>query len=1593
MGNNLRTRGFTMLELLLGVGILAFLFTIVVVFLDPASILAETRDSTRISELQKLHDVIYLARISNSALLSNVQQNVIYVSLPDTDGDQYCNEYALPVVEAPWNYRCLASVETISNTDGNGWIPVNLSLVAQTQGGETLSRLPVDPKNNEAYFYTYNGGATVGSYSLVVRLESEKYVAQEASADGGLEENNEIFETVPVSYTPETPPETPPPPPLVPPSVTTTSASGITSTGAVLNAQGDPNGGSATGWFRYSTVDPGACSDSFGTRVPSSEGTNLGFGTDPVIFLRSLSGLLPDTIYYFCAIASNSAGSGFGSVLSFITSTPPTPLPNVTTNSASSIDSVSATLNGQANPNGSATTGWFRYSAVDPVTCNDSFGTRVPVLGGTNLGAGSANVPYLQNISSLSSSTTYYFCAIASNAGGTAFGGVFSFATSSASAWTQRNIDTDLYSQFVMDFIYDSVSGKYLAVGQDSASGGPDADAVLWESTDLNSWTQRSIDTSVNQQQAYSIIYANSKYVVGGYDYSVDTTTGDAVVWESPDLINWTKRVVGSGSGLQSALDLLYSSVASKYVVGGRDGSDATVWESSDLVVWIKRSVDTGANSQAIKVLFYNPVAGKYVAAGEDGASGNADAVIWESTDLVTWTQRNVDMASGSQKIDDLVYNLAAAKYVAAGEENVSGSVDAVVWESADLTTWTRHNVATGALNQATWSLVYNPMASEYLAVGYDASLGTSNAVGWTSSNLIDWTQETIDVGSGTQIAGWVFYDSNNGRYLTGSWDDDMAGDPDAVVWERPMQGGGGGNLVPREPTSLFVGYPSAQTGTSNPTSFVYSTPFFSAVYDDPDVGDTATKYRIQITPASDIGYTTPVFDSGAAGTSLIAPCGEGARCGDIFYNGSSLLSEGENYIWRIKFWDAQGGEGVWSSNGTIGMAAETLTARFFVGPGDGVVYASGTPCCNGGTWVTVQGLSVGQFVDSLSGSGWVGRTRSDTPSSYIGIQRGFFPIDTSRLPDNANVQMADLNIYVTSYDNYLSSSDHNYFAVVSGTQASPTVLVTEDYDQAGPMYGAPEGSDQITVGAASASGMLNAWKTWTLNATGLPWVSRTSYTKLAIRDGFDLNTYYQDGKTQFYNYLSENPGINLDPYLEVTYKMPGQPIVTTSPATNISSVSADLNGSANPNGTSTTGWFRYSTSNPGTCNDTFGTRWPPTGGTSLGSGTSPASYDYTTGGLTSQVTYYFCAIASNSLGTGFGDVLSFATTAIAWVQRFIDNSVENQLIADITYDSVGGKYIAAGARESSGVYYATVWESTDLTNWTRRDVNTDVRSFLNSVVYANGKYVGAGFEDISGNYNAVVWESSNLINWTQRNVDTAASIQEIYAIIYANGKYIAAGADGGSPFGANAIVWESGDLISWTKRTVGAQDSWGTSITFANGKYIVGGYMNPGSNGQAVVWESPNLASWTKRTVDAGSGQATRITESIAYFNGKYLAVTWGDYLEGGNEPRGRIFESSDLINWTMHELSASPNQVNDINYRPADGLYVVGGHDGMWEEVLLFESTDLINWTKRTLSSGEADASIESVFYNPSDGKYMAAGYIDSTGGNANAVLWELW
>src|SRR5262249_31290006 len=103
-------------------------------------------------------------------------------------------------------------------------------------------------------------------------------------------------------------------------------------------------------------------------------------------------------------------------------------------------------------------------------------------------------------------------------------------------------------------------------------------------------------------------------------------------------------------------------------------------------------------------------------------------------------------------------------------------------------------------------------------------------------------------------------------------------------------------------------------------------------------------------------------------------------------------------------------------------------------------------------------------------------------------------------------------------------------------------------------------------------------------------------------------------------------------------------PVATTQAASPIAPTSATLNGTGNAHGASTTGWFRYTVSNPGSCDDTFGTRVPASSGQDLGNGTSDIAFSQAITGLTAGTTYYYCAIVASSVGTSYGTLTSFRT-------------------------------------------------------------------------------------------------------------------------------------------------------------------------------------------------------------------------------------------------------------------------------------------------------------------------------------------------------------
>jgi hypothetical protein len=95
-------------------------------------------------------------------------------------------------------------------------------------------------------------------------------------------------------------------------------------------------------------------------------------------------------------------------------------------------------------------------------------------------------------------------------------------------------------------------------------------------------------------------------------------------------------------------------------------------------------------------------------------------------------------------------------------------------------------------------------------------------------------------------------------------------------------------------------------------------------------------------------------------------------------------------------------------------------------------------------------------------------------------------------------------------------------------------------------------------------------------------------------------------------------------------------PVTTTGAATSIGQTSATVTGTVNPNGQSTTYYFRYGTTNA------YGLQTTPA---HAGSGTTPVAVNATLYGLSENATYHYQLVATNSTGTTYGADQTLTTT------------------------------------------------------------------------------------------------------------------------------------------------------------------------------------------------------------------------------------------------------------------------------------------------------------------------------------------------------------
>ena len=199
------------------------------------------------------------------------------------------------------------------------------------------------------------------------------------------------------------------------PTVDSQSTSNVGSQTAQLDAQINPQGADTTCKFQY-VDDSDFMSTGFTgpdvVTVPCDP-QNLGSATSDVSALANISGLQPNTLYDFQAVAHSTGGTIDGGATQFSTG----PAASIDSESASNVGPQTAELDAEINPEGNDTTCEFQYVDDTDFMSSGFTGPNVVTVACNpqDLGAGIGDASTLADISGLTPNTTYDFRAVATN--------------------------------------------------------------------------------------------------------------------------------------------------------------------------------------------------------------------------------------------------------------------------------------------------------------------------------------------------------------------------------------------------------------------------------------------------------------------------------------------------------------------------------------------------------------------------------------------------------------------------------------------------------------------------------------------------------------------------------------------------------------------------------------------------------------------------------------------------------------------------------------------------------------------------------------------------------------------------------------------------------------------------------------------------------------------------------------------------------------------------------------------------------------------------------------------------------------------------
>jgi hypothetical protein len=978
------------------------------------------------------------------------------------------------------------------------------------------------------------------------------------------------------------------------PTVATVAASNVATATAQLNGTVNPNGLSTTYYFEYGT------STSYGTQ---SSVTSSGSGANSLTVNATVSGLTPATMYHYRVVATNSAGTSQGSDMAFTTATAAL-APSAETVAVTNITLTGAQLNGTVNPNGTSTTYYFEYGTTT------SYGTQTTV---TSAGSGTSASSVNAVLSGLIPATVYHYRVVATNSGGTSQGSDLTFttvlrptaitlaATNATLTGAQLNgtvnpngASTTYYFEYGTTTSYGTQTNTAIAGSGTSALG---VNAVLSGLTPTTLYH-------------YRVVATNSVGTIQGSDMTVTTGLGPSAATLA------ATNVTLSGAQLNGTINPNGSSTTYYFEYGTTTGYGAQTTNTSAGSGTSPSSVNTIVSGLTPSSFYHYRV----VAANSVGMSQGSDMTFTTALPPIATTLAATNVTLTGAQLN--------------GTINPNGSSTTYYFEYGTTTgygTQTSSAVAGSGTSALSVNAVMNGLISA--TVYHFRAVATSNT-GSSQGSDMTFTTGTTPVGptavtvaattitiAGAQLNGSV---NPNGSSTTYYFE---YGTTTSYGTQTGSASAGSGTsalslnaIVNGLTSSTLYHYrivATNSTGVSQGSDMTFMTAGVAptvATFAASNVAPTTAQVNGTVNPNG--SSTTYYFEYGTTTSYGTRTSSTGAGSGTTVSSVNSALSGLSPvtvYHYRVV-----------ASNGGGTSQGSDMTFTTALSPTASTLAASS---------VTLTGALLNGAV-SPNGASTTYYFEYGTTASY-GTQTGSASAGSgSRVINYVSAFLSGLTpaalyhyrVVATNSGGTSQGNDTTFATVLSPT--ATTILATNLSLTTAQVNGA------VNPNGASTTyyfeyGTTSGYGTQTSGASAGSGMDASNVN--AVLSGLTPATLYH------YRVVAANSA-GAGRGGDVTFMTVLLPTATTLAPTNFTGTSARLNGTVNPNGSSTSYYFEYGTTT------SYGTQ---TSSGNVGSGTTASNVSAVVNGLTPFLSYHYRLVATNSLGTRWGDDATFLLTAV----------------------------------------------------------------------------------------------------------------------------------------------------------------------------------------------------------------------------------------------------------------------------------------------------------------------------------------------------------